>query len=65
MDKNLDELLGKEISRKEFLVFVGGGIITLFGIQNLISYIVQFNRSTTEAKPTEGRHGFGSSRFGT
>ena len=64
MEKNLDELLGKEISRKEFLAFVGGGIITLLGVHNIISYINQFNRTGTVTKPAESRNGFGSSRFG-
>ena len=64
MEKNLDELLEKEISRKEFLAFIGGGILTLFGVHNLISYITQFNRPQSISKPAESRQGFGASKFG-
>jgi hypothetical protein len=63
MNKNISELLDKDISRKEFLQFIGGGIIVLFGLQNLINYMTQFDPSP-KPDATPARHGFGSSRFG-
>lgn len=64
MNKNINQLLERDVSRKEFLQFVGGGIIVLFGLQNLINYLVQFNQAPTAPKQTDAEHGFGASRFG-
>lgn len=64
MGKNITQLLDKEVSRKEFLQFVGGGVLVIFGLNNLISYISQFNRPATSDAPVEASNGFGSRRFG-
>jgi hypothetical protein len=64
VNKSINELLEKDISRKEFLQFVGGGIIVLFGLQNLINYLTQFNQSTSQSASPPARHGFGASKFG-
>lgn len=66
MNKNINDLLDRDISRKEFLQFIGGGIIVLFGLQNLINYLSHYNPGSSDPtkQPSETRHGFGSSKFG-
>ena len=60
------EKLNTEITRKQFLQYMGTAFLMVFGLNNLVSLL-------TGTKPkhlfmdhgsTEGAHGFGSSKFG-
>lgn len=65
MNKQLNELISKELSRKEFLQFVGGGIIVLLGMNNFISYLSRFKASGKPSLTVESQNnGFGSRKFG-
>ena len=64
MNEKYQELIGKELSRKDFLKFIGGGIIVLFGMSNFISYLSHFHRTGTPKTITDSAHGFGSRKFG-
>ena len=64
MNKNIRDLLDRDISRKEFLQFIGGGIVVLLGIQNLISYLSQYDSTNPKANSHDASRGFGSSKFG-
>lgn len=64
MNDKYQELIGKELSRKDFLKFIGGGIVVLFGMSNFINYLSHFHRTGTPKPTIENRHGFGSRTFG-
>jgi hypothetical protein len=64
MNTNINELLDKELSRKEFLKFFAGGFIVLLGMHNFVSYLTQFNRTNSTAVTNLTSHGFGSRKFG-
>lgn len=64
MKNDINDLVAKELSRKEFLQFIGGGIVVLFGMSNFINYLLRFNRTGTPSVITDSRHGFGSRKFG-
>jgi hypothetical protein len=65
MSKALSKLLEKEVTRKEFLQFLGAALITIFGLNNFIALLTQTTQTTTShASDKNGQHGFGSSRFG-
>ncbi len=61
MKAQLDELLNREMSRKEFLQHVGSGLLVLFGISGLL-------KALTQQQPKIGRQtnnmGYGSSAYG-
>lgn len=56
MREQIDELLSKEMSRKEFLQHVGSGLLILFGISGLINAL--------QPKKTGRSMGYGSSAYG-
>ena len=61
------KLSQKDMTRKEFLQFMGGSIALLFGLGNLISLIAHFKKTAEPSKiaeTTEINHGFGSRKFG-
>lgn len=64
MNTRLEDILGKELSRRDFLKVIAGSLLLVMGAQNLISYIANFK--PTEARPARdtAAHGFGSSKFG-
>lgn len=64
MKEQVNELLGKELSRLDFLKIMGGMLIMLVGVQNFISLIANFNRQNTGRSIEASRHGFGASKFG-
>ena len=53
------QVMTQQMSRKQFLQYVGGVLIVLLGYSHFINSIKHFSGSKKEAK-----HGFGSSRFG-
>jgi peptide subunit release factor RF-3 len=63
MEKPYRELIETEMTRRNFLKFLAGGALVLFGINNLISYVLQF-KASPKAEQSETRRGFGSSKFG-
>lgn len=63
MNKQLNELVDKELSRKDFLKFIGGGVIVLLGMNNFISYLSRF-KNTGTSEIVDSSHGFGSRKFG-
>jgi hypothetical protein len=62
------KLLHREMTRGEFLQFVGGSVVVLFGFGNLISLITHFTKTVEPPKIAQAkddtRHGFGSRKFG-
>lgn len=64
MNDKYQDLIGKEVSRKDFLKLLGGGVIVLFGMSNFISYLLHFQRTGSPKVITDNRHGFGSRTFG-
>ena len=64
MNEKYQELVEREVSRKDFIKLIGGGIIALIGMSNFISYLAHFHRTGTPKPTIESRHGFGSRTFG-
>ena len=64
MNDKYQEFIGKELSRKDFLKFIGGGIVVLFGMSNFINYLSHFHRTGTPKVAVEANHGFGTRKFG-
>lgn len=64
MNEKYKELIDQELSRKDFLKFIGGGVIVLFGMSNFINYLSHFHRTGTPKAITDKAHGFGSRTFG-
>jgi hypothetical protein len=56
------KLLTQEMSRKDFLKFLGAGALVVFGVSNFIKMLKDLQKSPTASKET--RSGFGSSKFG-
>ena len=63
MKGDLQELLHKKMTRQEFLRYVGGAVLVLFGFSNLISYLSRPAKSAVQS-PSDSQHGFGSRKFG-
>jgi hypothetical protein len=59
MRQQIDELFGKEMSRKEFLQHIGSGLLILFGISGLL-------KALTQQQPKTQPHGlsYGASAYG-
>lgn len=64
MNQKYQELITKELSRKDFLKFIGGGVIMLLGLHNFINYLTQYQRTGSPKIATEANTGFGSRKFG-
>lgn len=60
---NLQELLQKELTRKQFIQVVGVMVVSLLGFNNLINMLTHLNRPA-DSKQTQARNGFGSNKFG-
>lgn len=57
----INELLSKEMSRKEFLQHIGSGMLVLFGISGLMKALLQ-QQPKTASRPSST--GYGSSAYG-
>lgn len=55
-------LLEKEMTRKEFLQFVGGSLVVLTGLPNFLELLR--TAKTAQSTATEGHIGFGVGKFG-
>jgi hypothetical protein len=55
-----DEITNKEMSRKQFLAFIGLGLVSILGFSNIIKTL------TTASKKTDSksRAGYGNSVYG-
>jgi len=64
MRENLNKILDKELSRRDFLKMILGAMVMFMGVHNLIAYIAGKAGVTLSAQKSESSHGFGSSKFG-
>lgn len=65
MIEHTNKLLQKEVTRKEFLQCVAGGLIFVFGFHNLLSLLQRY-RQADQVQPhqTDALSGFGTRKFG-
>jgi hypothetical protein len=56
-------LLERQMTRKEFLLFLGSSFVILLGLPNLIKLLQRTGRPNQQDH-TKASHGFGSSKFG-
>lgn len=66
MRDNMRGALTQEVTRKQFLQYIGTAFLMVFGLNNLVSLL-----TGTKPKhilgghnPADGKHGFGNSKFG-
>lgn len=62
-----DQLLRKEMTRKEFLQFIGGGVAIILGFGNLLTLLNKFSKTTVTEKKVikvDTQSGFGTRKFG-
>jgi hypothetical protein len=60
MKDQLQTLLSKEMSRKEFLQHIGAALLMLFGVSGLINSLTQKTTQTSRVQSM----GYGSSAYG-
>lgn len=63
MRDNLREQLNKEMTRKQFLQYLTGALLMVFGLHNLVSLLTGSKHIIVQQE-AQGRHGFGSRSFG-
>ncbi|HEX4662474.1 MAG TPA: hypothetical protein VH144_02575 [Candidatus Saccharimonadales bacterium] len=64
-DELRKKLLARQMTRQEFLQFMGASILVVFGLSNLMSFLKNIAEPAPKAKPKEEvAHGFGSRKFG-
>jgi hypothetical protein len=60
-----DQLLSKQMSRKQFLQYMAGAVIVALGVKNFLNLFTQYNnKALGNGQATESKKGFGSSKFG-
>jgi hypothetical protein len=65
MSETKNQLLSREISRKQFLQLAAGSGLAVMGLGNFLSFFHNVTKPTPVAVPEASkRHGFGSSKFG-
>lgn len=66
MNKQIDALVQKEMSRKEFLATVGFGLASVMGVGSVIKLLNGGNSplAASNNKSIAGGHGYGSSAYG-
>jgi hypothetical protein len=57
-------ILHKNMTRYEFLQFIGGSALVLLGLGNIISLLRHLEKSATTTQQTKASRGFGSRKFG-
>ena len=61
----IQELLSKEMNRKEFLQVMGAAILGLIGISGFLSNLNKFAKTQTKPQPKQSiSSGYGSSAYG-
>ncbi len=58
------KLLQKELTRREFLQFLGGSAAILFGLGNIITLIKHTTKSADSPKVADDNNKFGTRKFG-
>jgi hypothetical protein len=58
--ETLQEIMHKEMSRKEFLATVGFGLASIFGLSTALHFL--FGKSHSSAQPAN--YGYGASVYG-
>lgn len=60
------DLLEKQMTRQEFLKVTGMALLTIFGVNNLITLLMRSSQSqnTAQVSKVPASHGFGSRTFG-
>jgi hypothetical protein len=61
VNKKVEDLLSQPMNRRQFLRNVGLLIISIIGVSNALHILA--GRQHT-ARPPDGKHGFGSGKFG-
>jgi hypothetical protein len=59
-----NQLLQREMTRKEFLQWVAGACAILLGFGNLLSLLTRYSKTEEKTVQATDRHGFGSRKFG-
>lgn len=62
MKNQLENLMVKEMSRKEFLQYVGSGLLVMFGISGLIKALVGNQLDTRQSANDYGFSTYGGKR---
>lgn len=60
MKTQLNDLLSREMSRKEFLQYIGSGVLVLFGVSGLMRALLQLQPKSSRAVGMS----YGSSAYG-
>jgi len=60
--RELENIMQKEMTRKEFLTTLGFGIASIFGIANILKYVM--GRGNTRTGAASASYGYGSSTYG-
>lgn len=62
---SLQELLDKEVNRKEFLQLMGAGILGVIGITSFLNNLLKFTKSQTgKNSQNKVQSGYGGSAYG-
>jgi hypothetical protein len=62
MNKNIKNLMQKEMSRKEFLTTLGFGLATIMGFSSIIKFLT--GKSNPFSRQNVGGFGYGSGSYG-
>ena len=60
MKNQFDALLQKDMTRKEFLQYIGGALLVSFGVTNLIKTLLQTKPASTQ----KAELGYGGNAYG-
>lgn len=60
MKNQLDALFSQDMTRKEFLQYIGGALLVAFGITNLLKSLLNNNQRHIQASSVD----YGSSAYG-
>ncbi len=63
MRGKLEDLLTREMNRKQFLQYMAGLMIVLLGFRNLIEMLTRYDKQSSSPS-IKADHGFGTRRFG-
>ena len=66
MREQIGEALGKELTRKQFLQYMGTALLMVFGLNNLVALLTgnKPGHAFMDRHRSDSSHGFGSSKFG-
>ena len=58
----LEDIMNKEMSRKEFLATLGFGVASIFGLSTIMRFVFGKGNQAQQGRPTST--GYGSSTYG-